>query len=87
MNSPYASLSWAASLPGHACLAGGVRADVPPSCHSIPVQERRRLEQVYGVWAVRQAEAFCPQKDVACVEREAKRLFEVTGYRSGGEGK
>jgi len=51
------------------------------------VQERRRLEQVYGVWAVRQAEAFCPQKDVACVEREAKRLFEVTGYRSGGEGK
>jgi hypothetical protein len=44
--------------------------------HSIPWEDKVRLTEKYGKWAVNQAEAFCPENDVACVEREARRLFE-----------
>jgi len=44
--------------------------------HSIPWEDKMRLTEKYGKWAVNQAEAFCPEDDVACVEREARRLFE-----------
>jgi len=49
--------------------------------HSIPWEDKVRLTEKYGKWAVNRAEAFCPEGDVACVEREAKRLIEVHRYR------
>lgn len=49
--------------------------------HSIPWEAKEPLLQRYGKWAVNRAEAFCPENDVACVEREARRLYEVTKYR------
>ena len=42
--------------------------------HSIPWETKKPLIEKYGLWAVNRAEAFCPENDVACVEREAKRL-------------
>jgi len=56
----------------------------PLTVHSIPRDELRRIAGKYGWWAARQAEALCPYNDVACVEREAKRLSEVVKYRTGG---
>lgn len=47
------------------------------SSNPIPWGEKERLYRLYGKWAVGRAEADCPQGDVACVEREAKRLYEV----------
>jgi len=49
--------------------------------HSIPWQAKKPLINKYGLWAVNRAEAFCPENDVACVEREAKRLMEVYRQR------
>jgi len=48
---------------------------------SIPWEAKRPLIDRYGKWAVELAEALCPENDVACVEREAKRLIEVRRYR------
>ena len=45
--------------------------------HSIPWEAKKPLIEKYGLWAVNRAEAFCPENDVVCVEREAKRLYEV----------
>ncbi len=41
------------------------------------------LVKKYGTWAVNRAEAFCPENDVACVEREAKRAYNVYRQRRG----
>lgn len=49
--------------------------------HSIPWEAKQPLIERYGLWAVNRAEAFCPENDVACVEREAERLVEVYRYR------
>lgn len=49
--------------------------------HSIPWEAKQPLIERYGLWAVNRAEAFCPENDVACVEREAKRLIEVYRHR------
>ena len=49
--------------------------------HSIPWEDKVKLTEKYGKWAVNRAEAFCPENDVACVEREAQRLLEVYRYR------
>ena len=49
--------------------------------HSIPPEDLNRISREYGWWAARRAESVCPHMDVACVEREAKRLYEVTKYR------
>jgi hypothetical protein len=51
------------------------------SHHSIPWEAKQSLIERYGLWAVNRAEAFCPENDVACVEREAKRLIEVYRHR------
>jgi len=51
--------------------------------HSIPWEDKERLIEKYGLWAVNRAEAVCPHNDVACVEREAKRLIEVYRQRRG----
>jgi len=49
--------------------------------HSIPWEAKEPLVEKYGKWAVHRAEAFCPENDVTCVEREAARLYEVTTMR------
>ena len=49
--------------------------------HSIPWEDKQRLSKLYGTWAVNRSEAMCPEGDVACVEREAKRMMEVIKYR------
>ena len=54
---------------------------LPQTHHSIPRDELKRVADKYGWWAARQAEARCPHNDVACVEREAKRLYEVVRQR------
>jgi Pyruvate/2-oxoacid:ferredoxin oxidoreductase delta subunit len=51
--------------------------------HSISWEAKKPFIEKYGLWAVNRAEAFCPENDVACVEREAKRLMEVYKYRRG----
>ncbi len=51
--------------------------------HSIPWEAKKPLVDKYGLWAVNRAEAFCPENDVACVTREAERLYEV--YRARRE--
>ncbi len=54
---------------------------LPQTHHSIPRDDLKRIAGKYGLWAARQAEALCPHNDVACVEREAKRLYEVVRHR------
>ncbi len=49
--------------------------------HSIPPGELDRISKEYGWWAAKRAESVCPHMDVACVEREAKRLYETMLYR------
>ena len=61
-------------------IAHGVTAQ-EASHHSIPWQAKKPLIEKYGLWAVNRAEAFCPENDVACVEREARRMMEVMKYR------
>ncbi len=53
--------------------------------HSIHGEPRQRLVERYGSWAVGRAEAICPEDDVACVTREAKRLIETLRSRHGEE--
>ncbi len=48
---------------------------------TIPIDDLQRIAGRYGWWAARQAAALCPRNDVACVEREAKRLYEVVRLR------
>ncbi len=48
---------------------------------AIPADGLQRIASRYGWWAARQAAALCPRNDVACVEREAKRLYEVVRLR------
>ena len=56
---------------------------LPATHHSIPWETKKPLIEKYGLWAVNRAEAVCPHNDVVCVEREAKRLFEVYTQRGG----
>ena len=51
------------------------------SHHSITPAELDRISKEYGWWAAKRAESVCPHMDVACVEREAKRLYETQIYR------
>lgn len=54
---------------------------LPQTPRSIPRDDLKRIAEKYGWWAARQAEALCPHNDVDCVEREAKRLYEVVKHR------
>ena len=49
--------------------------------HSIPPDDLNRIAREYGYWAAKRAESVCPHMDTACVEREAKRLYETMLYR------
>jgi len=51
--------------------------------HSIPWEDKKRLTEKYGKWAVNRAESQCPHNDVACVEREARISLEVIKHRRG----
>jgi len=53
----------------------------PQTFHSIHRDDLKRIAGKYNWWAARQAEALCPHGDVACVEREAKRLYEIVKQR------
>lgn len=53
----------------------------PQTYRSIPLSDLKKIAGKYGWWAARQAEALCPYGDLACVEREAKRLYEVVKQR------
>ena len=48
---------------------------------SIPRDDLMKIADKYGWWAAKLAEAVCPHNDVACVEREARRLAEARRAR------
>ena len=48
---------------------------------TIPGEDLKKIADKYGWWAARLAEAVCPHNDIACVEREAKRLAEARRAR------
>ncbi len=50
---------------------------------SIPRDDLMRIANKYGTWAAKLAESVCPHNDVACVEREARRLANVRRARMG----
>ena len=65
-----------------ACVAAlGWKAIRTVLDNPIPREEKKRLIESYGLWAVDLAEASCPEGDVECVEREAERLYKVRRYR------
>jgi len=71
-------------MAGVAAMVGGVAAGIADEGtphHSIPLEAKKPLIDRYGLWAVNRAEALCPENDVACVEREAKRMAEVIKHR------
>ncbi len=47
----------------------------------LPVVDMEQLKRKYGWWAARLAEAVCPHNDIACIEREARRLIEARAAR------
>ncbi|MDY6916926.1 MAG: hypothetical protein SVP26_03130 [Chloroflexota bacterium] len=70
--------SWGIGLTGLLIVAAVGRQLVrAPRDNPIPHEERRRLEERYGRWAVETAVSVCPVDDVECVEREARRLSEA----------
>ena len=48
---------------------------------SIPRDDLTRIADKYGWWAAKLAQSVCPHNDVACVEREARRLAEARRAR------
>jgi len=48
---------------------------------SIPRDDLTRIADKYGWWAAKLAQSVCPHSDVACVEREARRLVEARRAR------
>jgi hypothetical protein len=48
---------------------------------SIPRDDLTRIADKYGWWAAKLAQSVCPHNDVACVEREARRLVEARRVR------
>lgn len=66
---------------GMSKVVRGMLSGGSSSHHSIPAEELRGIAAKYGWWAARRAEAFCPENDTVCVEREAKRLYEVVKHR------
>ena len=76
-----AIISFGGTLILLAGVAAMMKTAMVPAHHSIPWEAKQPLLDRYGKWAVNRAESFCPENDVACVEREARRLVEVTTYR------
>jgi hypothetical protein len=72
--------AWTVGLVSIAGVAALVKAVAFPD-NPIPHKKRQELEEKYGHWAVSSAIAACPQDDIECVEREAKRLHQVRLYR------
>jgi hypothetical protein len=68
-----------ALVPESAPVEGLEKAELMPA--TIPRDDLNRIADKYGWWAAKLAEAVCPHNDVACVEREAKRLVEARRAR------
>jgi hypothetical protein len=77
--SPQLDLDNLLSSAASALLVAGVAVMVSRAVLSnpIPWEAKKPLIEKYGLWAVNIAEGVCPHNDVACVEREAKRLYET----------
>ena len=77
-----AIFSWGIAVIGLAAVAAAVRQVVKASLSNpIPYDKRLELEDKYGRWAVETAIGVCPHDDIRCIEREAKRLYEVRVLR------
>jgi len=46
--------------------------------------ELKRIAGQYGQWATRLAKAVCPHNDIACIEKEARRLQSAVTQRKRG---
>jgi hypothetical protein len=75
---------WSIVLSGLAAVAaaaaGLMKRFVYPD-NPIPRDRRLELEEKYGHWAVETAIAVCPHDDIRCIEREARRLYQVRLHR------
>ncbi|MDP3063157.1 MAG: hypothetical protein Q8O40_08110 [Chloroflexota bacterium] len=82
MASTHDVVSLGASLVALAVVAALARQAVSMALSNpIPWEDKQRLYNSYGTWAVNMAEAVCPTGDVGCVEREAQRFYEVRRSR------
>jgi len=75
---------WGIVLSGLATVAAAAAGLMKRFAHPdnpIPYDRRLELEQKYGHWAVETAIAVCPHDDIKCIEREARRLYEVRLHR------
>ena len=73
-------------LPGIRAAFGKHLGDILPGellPASIPRDDLMRIADKYGWWAAKLAQSVCPHSDVACVEREARRLVEARRARLG----
>ena len=76
------SLSWGLTVIGLTSVAAmGRQVVIMAVSNPIPHNKRVELEDKYGHWAVETAIAVCPHDDIKCIEREAKRLYEVRVMR------
>ncbi len=76
------TFSWGLTFIGLISVAAMVRQVVIMAVSNpIPYGKRVELEDKYGHWAVETAIGVCPHDDIKCIEREAKRLYEVRVMR------
>lgn len=76
------TFSWGLTFIGLISVAAMVRQVVIMAVSNpIPYGKRVELEDKYGHWAVETAIGVCPRGDIKCIEREAKRLYEVRVMR------
>jgi len=77
-----AVLTWGLPVIGLTSVAAmGRQVVIMAVSNPIPYNKRVELEDKYGHWAVETAIAVCPHDDIKCIEREAKRLYEVRVMR------
>ncbi len=77
-----AIFSWGFTVIGLITVAAaGRQVVIMAVSNPIPYGKRVELEGKYGHWAVETAIGVCPHDDTHCIEREAKRLYEVRVMR------
>ncbi len=82
MPSQHPVVAFAVAVAALACVAAlGRKAIRTFLSNPIPWEEKRKLLDSYGKWAVELAEASCAEGDVECVRREAERLYKARIYR------
>ena len=65
------------TIAGVAALSNDLSHMVYYQANPLELETRLELERRYSQWAVKSVIAGCPQGDIECMEREAKRLSEV----------